>query len=88
MRCEIQALVEGMPVSDVYADGIGAIEDLGDCFRTIYFTYSRPLEGGAIERVVVAKLVRPKKSILRGDGGAVAEWLAWEARRGTVACSG
>lgn len=74
-------MVETMSVADIYADGIGEIENLGDCFRMIFFTYSRPLEGGAIERVVVAKLVRPKKSILRGDGGAVAEWLAREAKR-------
>lgn len=69
-------LVETSIVTDIYADGIGDIENLGDCFRTIYFTFSRPLEGGAVERVVVAKLVRPKKSILRGSQGAISQWLA------------
>lgn len=76
-------LVEAMPISDIYADGIGDIENLGDCFRTIYFTFSKPLDGGAIERVVVAKLVRPKKSILRPNG-AVMEWLAREERMRAV----
>lgn len=78
---DARPLVEMMPISDIYADGIGEIENLGDCFRAIYFTFSRPPDGGAIERVMVAKLVRPKKSILRGDGGAIAEWLAREAKR-------
>ena len=74
-------LVETMPVNDIYCDGIGAVENLGDCFRTIYFTYSRPLDGGRIERVVVARLVRPKAAILCKQG-AVAQWLAREALTG------
>jgi hypothetical protein len=81
MMRDPRPLVELMPITDIYADGIGEIENLGDCFRMIFFTYSRPLEGGATERVVVAKVVRPKKSILRGDSGAVAEWLARQARQ-------
>lgn len=80
VRASLQTLVEVMPISDIYADGIGQIENLGDCFRMIFYTYSKPLEGGAQERVVVAKIIRPKKSILRGDKGAVTEWLEREAR--------
>lgn len=76
--CDPRPLVEAMTIPDIYSDGIGAIENLGDCFRTIFFTFSRPFDGGAVERIVVARLVRPKKSILRGDKGAVAEWLARE----------
>ena len=72
-------LVEVVPINDIYADGIGSVENLGDCFRTIYFTFSWPLDGGAIERVVVAKIVRPKKSILRPDG-AIIQWMAREAQ--------
>jgi hypothetical protein len=73
-------LVELMPISDIYADGIAEVESLGDNFRTIYYTYTRPYDcDEAIERVVVAKIVRPKKSIIRV--GDLQEWLAREEKR-------
>lgn len=68
-------LIEMMPITDIYADGIGEIENLGDCFRMIYFTYSQPFDGGPMERIAVAKLVRPKKTILT-KGGEIAKWIA------------
>ena len=53
-------LLEPYPVPDVYADGIDHIENLGNCFRMVFFTNAR--SGG--ERVVVGKIVRPMTSLL------------------------
>lgn len=53
-------LLEPCPISDIYADGIGRVENLGNCLRLVFFTWS---EG---ERVVVAKLIRPVSSMMSG----------------------
>ncbi len=50
------AAVEYSPIKDVYADDIDHIEVLGDTVRIVFFTW----EDG--EKVVVAKIVRPKAS--------------------------
>jgi hypothetical protein len=52
---------------DVYADGIGAVENLGENFRTVLFTFQRS-DGGILKRVPVLCLVRPKSSLLLKDG--------------------
>jgi hypothetical protein len=53
-------LLEPYPVPDIYADGIDHIENLGNCFRMVFFTNAR----GSDERLVVAKIVRPITSLL------------------------
>lgn len=67
-------LVEITPVADVYVDGIGNMENLGDTFRTIYFTFARPYVCGPLERVITVRLIRPRRSLLTRDS-AMAQWL-------------
>jgi hypothetical protein len=55
-----------LPV-DIYADGIGAVENLGENFRTVLFTFQRSA-GGILKRVPVVCVVRPKSSLLLKDG--------------------
>ena len=50
-------LVEPITIPDVYADGM-EVEDLGVCVRLIMWTWHRG------ERIVVAKLIRPKDALL------------------------
>lgn len=59
------AILEPYPVPDIYSDGIAHVDNLGNCFRTTYYTWSRA--GGQGERVAVAKIVRPISSVLRGS---------------------
>jgi hypothetical protein len=61
--------------ADVYVDDIGAVENLGDNFRSVFFVYSRS-EGGILRRVPVLCLVRPKASV---RGGQVLRWLQEQA---------
>jgi hypothetical protein len=52
-------------VNDIYADGIGAVEILGDCVRVSFFAYrtaARRAGGWQREKVIVAKVVRPLSS--------------------------
>lgn len=65
---------EQLPISDIYCDGIAAVENLGSNFRTVYFVYQRA-PSGLIERVCVAKLVRPVESLLSVPGGGLAKML-------------
>lgn len=53
--------------ADVYADGIGAVENLGDNFRTIFFVFAHG-DGGLWRRLPILCVVRPKSSILKKDG--------------------
>lgn len=55
---------------DTYVDDIGAVENLGDNFRSTFFIYST--EGGILRRIPKLCLVRPKSSMM---GGAVMRWL-------------
>lgn len=55
--------IEPVPISDVYSDGIAYIENLGNCIRVAYFTWSRS-GGGPPEKVIVAKIVRPVSSLI------------------------
>lgn len=59
------ACVEPVPISDIYADGIAYIENLGNCIRIAYFTWTR-VEGHR-QKVVVAKIVRPIASLLSNE---------------------
>jgi len=49
--------IELVPISDVYTDGVGAVEVLGGNVRVIYYTWEGP--PGERNKVVVAKLVMP-----------------------------
>jgi hypothetical protein len=49
--------IELVPISDIYADGVGAVEVLGGNVRVIYYTWEGP--PGERNKVVVAKLVMP-----------------------------
>lgn len=60
-------LIEPYEVQDTYVDGIGDLENLGGCFRTVYFKYHQ-IEPGRWERVVAVKVVRPIRSLMRRDG--------------------
>jgi hypothetical protein len=53
----IMTTVELIPISDIYADGVGAVEVLGGNVRVIYYTWEGP--PGERNKVVVAKLVMP-----------------------------
>lgn len=50
---------------EFYVDDLGSADDLGTNCRANYFTYSR-MPGGLFERVIVVKIIRPKRSIVRG----------------------
>jgi hypothetical protein len=57
---------ELVPISDVFADGIAEIQNLGTNYRTIYFSWQRS-PGGLYEKVAVMKIVRPMTSIVDKD---------------------
>lgn len=67
-------LLEPVSILDIYADGVSHVENLGGCFRTVYFTWSRPL-GEPACRIVCARIVRPNTSLLN-QTGAMAKMLA------------
>ena len=74
-------LIESFSVQDVYCDGIGDVENLGNgVFRTIYFTYTRTPGSNVLERVVCAKIIRPTASLLNPEG-MMAQWVARQRRR-------
>lgn len=73
-------LIEQYFVQDIYCDGIGDIENLGNgMFRTIYFTYTRAPGSSVMERVVCAKIIRPTASLLSPQG-LMAQWVARQRR--------
>lgn len=51
---------------EVYVDGIGSVDDLGDTFRTIYFTFARIPGSTIFQRMAVVKIVRPKSAFAPG----------------------
>jgi hypothetical protein len=57
----IMTTVELIPVSDIYVDGVGAVEVLGGNVRLIYYTWEGP--PGERNKVVVAKLVMPINAV-------------------------
>lgn len=58
--------IEPVLISDVYADGIAYVENLGNCIRIAYFTWART-GNGFKEKVIVAKIVRPLSSLLGSE---------------------
>jgi hypothetical protein len=63
--------VELIPISDIYTDGVGAVEVLGANVRIIYYTWEGP--PGERNKVVVAKLVMPIDAV---NGRALAKMLS------------
>lgn len=60
-----QIIDTGM-VPDTYSDGIAYVENLGTCCRVFFYTYAAPAYGAPLERVIVAKIVRPIASLQKG----------------------
>lgn len=56
-------LLEPYPVIDTYADGISHVENMGGIFRAVFFVWARG-PNGLTERICVAKIVRPVRSII------------------------
>lgn len=62
-------LIEPVPAPEIYCDGIGAIERLDHGTICVHFVREHlPLEGGAPQRVVVAKLFRPMEGVAYSIG--------------------
>ena len=67
--------VELVPIADIYADGVGAVELLGGNVRVIYYTWEGP--PGERNKVVVAKLVMPINAVnQRALGKMLSDQLA------------
>lgn len=62
----MRRFVENVPIIDTYADGVVEVENLGSNFRTIYFVWQKS-PTGLIEKVAVAKIVRPVDSIVNSS---------------------
>lgn len=61
-------LVEILPVNDIYADGIAMVEPLsGDNVCVTYFRYMRIPGSNAVTRVVCARIIRPRSSLVTGQ---------------------
>lgn len=60
-----QIIDTGM-VPDTYSDGIAYVENLGTCCRVFFYTFAAPAYGAPLERVIVAKIVRPIASLQSG----------------------
>ena len=74
--------VELIPISDIYVDGVGAVEVLGGNVRVIYYTWEGP--PGERNKVVVAKLVMPINAV---NERALARMLSEQlAAQRMVAC--
>lgn len=59
-----QGLIEPVPAPEIFVYGIGAIEVMprGN-LRVILFQEQLPIEGGPVQRIVVAKLVGPMSNV-------------------------
>lgn len=61
-----QSFIDTGACADIYADGIAHVENLGSVCRVFFFTYTAEFAGGPLERVIVAKLIRPLTSLHQG----------------------
>lgn len=62
-----EELVEPIAVQDVYADGIASVEIVSDVnVRITYFAHMQ-VEGHPSVRVICARIVRPRSSIVPGQ---------------------
>lgn len=74
-------LVEVLPVPDVYADGIAMVEPLsGDNCRITYFSYQRIPGSNSVTRVVCARIIRPRSSLVTGQIATMLE--KWDLPHG------
>jgi hypothetical protein len=59
----MRGLTETVPIQDIFASGLGAIERLeGNCFR-FHLYVSQEIDEGRREKVVVARIVVPASAI-------------------------
>lgn len=59
----MRGLTEIVPIQDIFAAGLGAIEQLeGNCFR-LHLYVTREIDGERREKVVIAKIVVPAAAI-------------------------
>lgn len=76
--------IEPVPISDIFVQGIAAIEDLGECARFVLYAEQTIYEAGqARVPVVVAKIVIPNSAIKACIQQAAAFMFA-RATRATV----
>lgn len=55
-------------VRDIYSDGIATVHLLGnENFRAVHFAWERDILTSLYVRVVVARIVQPRSSLLPGD---------------------
>lgn len=57
------ALIEAVPIGDIFASDLGRVDILGKNIRLIWYTERFPEEGAPAEYVVVAKIVIPVDQI-------------------------
>jgi|SRR6187551_2801662 hypothetical protein len=73
----LRNLIEPVPVSAVWADGIAYIEERGAIFM-VWYAYAAPHEGGREFRHVVAKIAMSREAFQRARcvifDGAAAQW--------------
>ena len=60
-----QGMIEPAPAPEFYIDGVGGIELIGACIRVYCIVEQLPLEamGGHAQKIVVAKIVRPLRTV-------------------------
>lgn len=71
-------LMPGVPIDgvetvmEVYADGIGTLELLGNNIRVTYITWGVTPGSSLLRRIAVVKVTRPRRSFLSTAGGVPA----------------
>lgn len=61
-----QTFIDNNTCPDIYADGIVHVENLGSVCRVFFYSYTAEFPGGPLERMIVAKLIRPLTSLHTG----------------------
>ena len=51
------ALLESVPIPDIFCSGVGAIEEIDGCLRFYLYVSQQSPNGGEPEKIVVAKIV-------------------------------
>jgi len=77
-----ESFVDPYSIMDIYVDGIASVEPLsGGIFRVTYFTYARAPGSATVERLIVAKIVRPMSALLSPQG-TMAKMISGQERQG------
>lgn len=60
----MRGLSEIVPIQDVFCSGLGAIERIGgDCLRFYLYVSQSSDDGGAQEKILVAKFILPASAV-------------------------